>query len=136
MRLYRALRGYSFSSRGFLRGPDVAIITGRAPPSHEPKCNTPRRVESWYTFNLVDDLTCGLEVPSSASKAQIPSGITRLVMFRIIPCSADNATLPPRGCGVLYVILILRKYLFIGTDCMLQQGIESETTHTDNVLLL
>ena len=49
--------------------------------------------------DLVDDLPHGLESPSSTSKAPIPSNVTRLTMFLIMPSSTASATLPPRGCG-------------------------------------
>ena len=37
--------------------------------------------------------------PSSTSKAQIPSDVTRLAMFLIMPSATASATLPPRGRG-------------------------------------
>ena len=49
--------------------------------------------------HLVDDLPHGWKSPSSTSKAQIPSDVTRLAMFLTMPSSTASATLPPRGCG-------------------------------------
>ena len=44
-------------------------------------------------------LVFGWKSQSSASKAPIPSDITRLVMFWIMLSSADSTILPPHGCG-------------------------------------
>ena len=51
--------------------------------------------------DLVDDLPHGLEVAELdvTSKAPIPSDVTRLAMFLIMPSSTASATLPPRGRG-------------------------------------